>query len=68
MVRWRNRLEAGEVLSVYVCYGFSSRSFYARYWKDYCITIPKLVVEDLRLKSGYVVEVTLYREDEEEDE
>lgn len=67
LARWRNRLEAGEVLFVDVLYGYSSRSFYAGYRKDYRITIPKLVVEDLELRPGEVVKVTLYYEGEEEE-
>lgn len=66
LVRWKNRLEAGEVLLVHVRYEYSSRDFYARYRKDHRITIPKLVAEDLELKPGEVVEVTLYSEVEEE--
>jgi len=60
LVRWKNRLEIGEILRVYVHHGFASGNFYARYRKDFRITIPKLVVEDLEVKPGDVVEVSLH--------
>jgi len=62
-VRWRSRLEPGEVLMVTVRAGYHSREFYARYRKDFRITVPKLVAEDLELKPGDVVEVTLHPEE-----
>lgn len=58
LVRWKNRLEPGEILNVKILRGISRR-FYARYRKDYRITIPKLVAEDLEVEPGDVVEVTL---------
>lgn len=63
LVRWKNRLDPVEVLHVHVRHEFSSQSFYARYRKDHRITIPKLVAEELELKPGSVVEVTLYGEE-----
>ena len=63
LVRWRNRLEPGEILIVTVQAGYHSREFYARYRKDFRITVPKLVAEDLELKPGDVVEVTLHPEE-----
>ena len=68
LVRWSNRLEPGEVLSVYVFFRGPSRSLYVRYRRGHRITIPKLVVEDLGLEPGCIVEVTLYSEAEEEEE
>ena len=62
LVRWRNRLEPGEILTVTVRAGFASHTFYARYRKDYRITVPKLVAEDLELKPGDVVKATLHPE------
>lgn len=60
-VRWRNRLEPGEVLTVTVR-SAARRKFYARYCKDFRITIPKLVAEDLGIEPGEVVEVILHPE------
>lgn len=61
LVRWKNRLEPGEILRVTVDVG-DSYTFYAIYRKDFRITIPKLVVEYLELKPGDMVEVTLRQE------
>jgi len=60
LVRWKNRLEPGEVLTVTVEAEYMSRVFYARYRKDFRITIPKLVAEDLGLEPDDVVKVTLH--------
>ena len=68
LVRWRNRLEPGEILSVTVDHALRFYSFYARYRKDHRITVPKLVVQHLGLEPGMVVEVTLHSEGEEEAE
>ena len=62
LVRWRSKLEAGEVLRVTVRAGYSSHTFYARYRKDYRITVPRLIADDLELEPGDVVEVTLLPE------
>jgi len=67
IVRWKNRLEPGEVLRVYIRHRFLSRSFYAKYRKDHRITIPKLAAKDLELKPGSIVEVTLFGEKEEKE-
>jgi len=66
MVRWRNRLEPGEILTVTISYGFKSYSFYARCRKDHRITIPRLVVDYLGLKPRDVVEVQIRGEPTEE--
>ena len=69
LVRWRNRLEPGEILTVTVKAGFPSHTFYARFRKDYRITVPRLIAEDLGLELGDVVKVTLHQEViEDEDE
>jgi bifunctional DNA-binding transcriptional regulator/antitoxin component of YhaV-PrlF toxin-antitoxin module len=68
LVRWRNRLEPGEVLPVTISLDFRSYSFYARYRKDHRITIPKLVVDHLSLKPGMTVEVKINRETKEEED
>ena len=60
-VRWRNRLEPGEVLTVTVR-SAARRKFYAKYCKDFRTTIRKLVAEDLRIEPGDVVEVILHPE------
>ena len=67
LVRWRNRLKPGEILTVTINYGFKSYSFYARCRKDYRITIPRLVVDYLGLKPGDVVEVQIRGEPTEEE-
>ena len=68
LVRWRNRLEPGEILTVTIIYGFKSYSFYARCRKDHRITIPKLVVDYLGLKPKDVVEVLIHGEPAEDEE
>ena len=62
LVRWGNRLEPGEILTVTVKAGFARQTFYVRYRKDFRITVPKLVAEDLGLEPGDVVKVTLHPE------
>ena len=68
LVRWRNRLEPGEILTVTIIHRFNSQSFYARCRKDYRITIPKLVVDYLGLKPRDVVKVQIHGEPTEEKE
>jgi len=68
LVRWRNRLEPGEILTVTIIYGFKSYSFYARCRKDHRITIPRLVVDHFGLKPGDVVEVQIHSEPAEEED
>jgi len=68
LVRWRNRLEPGEILTVTIIYRFNSQSFYARCRRDYRITIPKLVVDYLGLKPGDVVKVQIHGEPTEKEE
>jgi len=67
LVRWRNKLEPGEVLKVTITYNFNSYSFYARCRRDYRITIPRLVVDYLGLKPRVVVEVRIHGERVEEE-
>ena len=62
LVRWRNRLEPGEILIVTVRAGRALWEFYARYRKDIRITVPKLVAEDLESETRDVVKVRLYLE------
>jgi len=70
LVRWRHKLNAGEVLYVRVYNPESYREelFYARVLKGGRITIPKLVVELLGIEPGDVVYVTLYSDKPEEEE
>jgi len=68
MIRWRYRLEAGEVLRVGVRspVSFDSEVFYGRLLKDGRITVPKLVVDLLEIEPGDIVNVTLYPQEEPE--
>ena len=60
-VRWRFRLEAGELLQVSVGHadGFVVRPFYAKLQKGGRFTVPWEVVEDLGLSPGDRVAATL---------
>ena len=68
MVRWRYRLEAGEVLRVGVRspVSFDSEVFYGRLIGGGRITVPKLVVDLLEIEYGDIVNVTLYAQKEPE--
>jgi len=68
LIRWRNKLKPGEILTVTVRYGFNSYSFYARCRRDYRIKIPKIIVDHLSLKPGVVVEVRIHGEPIEEED
>ena len=70
LVRWRHKLNAGEVLyvRVYNPENYREELFYARVLKGGRITIPKLVVELLGIEPGDVVYVTLYSDKPEEEE
>ena len=68
LIRWKHRLDAGEVLRVRVWRGHSGEYFYARLGKDGRFTVPKIVVEELELESGDVLECTLCAETAEEEE
>ncbi len=66
LVRWKHKLEMGEVLYVMVynpeSYARAHECFYAKVLEGGRITIPKLMVELLEIKAGDVVQVTLYAE------
>jgi len=65
LVRWRFRLEAGEVLRVKVSsveFGARSVVFFARLQKGGRITVPRLEVEVLGVKAGSVLKVGLLAE------
>jgi len=69
MIRWRYRLEAGEVLRVGVRspVSFDSKVFYGRLLEGGRITVPKLVVDLLEIEPGDIVNVTLYAQKEPEE-
>lgn len=62
-VRWRLRLEAGEVLLIDVDpHGdFNHRTFYAKLQKGGRFTIPNEVLEVLELRRGELLEVKIRR-------
>lgn len=64
LTRWKHKLGAGEVLTVYVYNDETGESvrFYARLSKDGRFTIPSIVVKKLEAESGDVLDVTLYLE------
>jgi len=68
LIRWKHKLEAGEVLSVYVrlTKRFGSESFYARLSKDGRFTIPRVVVEELGIEPRDMINVTLYAQTKQE--
>lgn len=70
LIRWKHRLDAGEVLRVRVwsIEVDSGEYFYARLGKDGRFTVPKIVVEQFELEPGTVLECTLYSETAEEEE
>ena len=72
LVRWKHKLEVGEVLYVRLAGSESVHveEFHARVVQGGRITIPKLVVELLGIEAGDVVYVMLYpveQPSEEED-
>ena len=70
LVRWKHKLEAGEVLyvRVYNPESYDDEKFYVKLLEGGRITIPKLVVELLEVEPGDVVHVTLYAEKPPEEE
>lgn len=60
-IRWKYKLEPGEILNVKVCPvgSMADEDFFARLQKGGRITIPWLVVELLKIKPGHVVSVGL---------
>ena len=67
MIRWKNKLESGEILSVYVRNPrtHTSESFYVRLSKNCRFTVPRIIVERIEAEPGDVLEVTLYPETHE---
>ena len=65
LVRWKFRLDPGEVLRVKVSpvgVGFRSVDFFARLQKGGRITVPRLEAEILGVKPGSVLKVGLLAE------
>jgi len=62
LIRWKHKLEAGEVLRVYIYFTEKSGSegFCARMNRDGRFTIPKVVVEKLGIEPRDMIKVTLY--------
>jgi len=64
LVRWKHKLEQGEVLyvRVYNPSNYNKKEFYAKVLEGGRITVPKLLVELLEIEARDVVYVTLYAE------
>ena len=62
LIRWKHKLEAGEVLRVYTYFTQKSgnEGFYERMNRDDRCTIPKVVVEELGIEPRDMIKVTLY--------
>jgi len=62
LIRWKHKLEAGEVLSVHIYFTQKSghEGFYARMSGDGRFTIPKVVVEELGIEHEDMIKVNLY--------
>jgi len=58
LVRWKNRLEAGEIFVVKV-FNSVSQTFYGRFCMDGRISIPKNVREELKIEPGHLLTVRL---------
>ena len=65
LVRWRFKLEPGEIFKVHLKLSHRYEAFYGRMGADSRLTVPKVTAKEF-LKSeeesleGYTVEVTLY--------
>ena len=65
LIRWKHRLDPGEVLKVRVrSEEVGGRSFYARLGRDGRFTVPKIVIEYLEVEPGEVLECTLYKSEQ----
>jgi len=73
LIRWRFKLEPGEIFKVDLRVGYPHEEFYARMSKDGRLTVPKVIAEEFLEDpeedslSGYTAEVTLcpiWEEDE----
>ena len=66
LIRWKHKLEPGEVFRVELRVGYGREEFYGRMSKDGRLTVPKVIAEELLEDSeeetleGYTAEVELY--------
>jgi bifunctional DNA-binding transcriptional regulator/antitoxin component of YhaV-PrlF toxin-antitoxin module len=69
LIRWKHKLEAGEVLSVYIYFTrkVGSEGFHARMSRDGRFTIPKVVVKELGVEPGDMIKVNLYAQTKQEE-
>ena len=58
LIRWKNKLEAGEVFVVKI-FNFVSQTFYGRFCMDGRISVPKIVREELKIEPGHLLTVKL---------
>jgi len=75
LIRWRFKLEPGEIFKVHLRLDHRYEVFYGRMGTDGRLTVPKIIAKEFleseeESLSGYIAEVTLYpvRGEEEEDE
>lgn len=59
LIRWKNKLEPGEVLEVSICADYGDGSFYAKLGVDGRFIIPKIIRERIKAEPGDMLEVTL---------
>jgi len=62
LIRWRHKLEPGEVLyvEVYDREQYRRQKFYVRLSRDGRFTIPKVVAEASGAEAGSLLEITLF--------
>ena len=66
LVRWRFKLEPGEIFKVHLKLDHHSEEFYGRMGTDGRLTVPKVTAKEFLLSEGeeslegHTVEVTLY--------
>ncbi len=65
LIRWKNKLDAGEIQYIRARNpeGGYNEIFHTRLSRDGCFTIPKIVIERIKVKLGDVLEVTLFLDD-----
>jgi len=75
LIRWKHKLEPGEIFRVELKVGYGREKFYGRMSKDGRLTVPKVIAKELLKESeeetleGYTAGVALYvirREKEDE--
>jgi len=68
LIRWMYRLDPGEILMAEVQAGIGNyKTFYAQLNRDGRFTVPKIIVEELKVEPGHTVEVTLFYTGEAEE-